>query len=266
MCTTGLFDTIDMSAAPSADLATIHLSLAGECHGLKADETNLVVRAARALASSVGRPELSASIELTKRIPIGGGLGGGSSDAATTLIGLNEFWQSGRSRKELSDLAATLGSDVAFFLYGPSCVATGRGQVLRPIDRPRPKWALLILPAIHMPTPAVYRKFDELGLGRDADVATEPDWQQWTTLAAQLLLPVLVNDLEVPAFALSPELGRIRSELELKLSRPVRMSGSGSTLFTLFDGRDEADQAAGTVRMTGIHAVVVPLAPKAGGG
>jgi 4-diphosphocytidyl-2-C-methyl-D-erythritol kinase len=185
---------------------------------------------------------------------VGAGLGGGSSDAARTLLGLDRFWGCGLwgsepGRQRLGQLAATLGSDVPFFLYGPSSVCRGRGEDVRPTPPPiRARWALLMLPPMAMSTPLVYRRFDEMELGRAMghveSVAGGPPWKEWSALEARRLLPLLVNDLEVAAFDMNPDLGRLRQEAEKALGRPVRMSGSGSSLFTLFDERPEALAAA----------------------
>ena len=112
-----------------------------------------------------------------------------------------------------------------------------------------------------MPTPAVYRRFDAMKLGRTGDVEEQPDWTRSARLPAEELLPNLVNDLEPPAFDLSPELAALRAECQRRLRRPVRMSGSGSTLFTLYDGRDETEAAAAEVRSASVGAVVAELAP-----
>ena len=95
-----------------------------------------------------------------------------------------------------------------------------------------------------MPTPDVYRRFDQMNLGRDEDVENEPDWERWVTTGSEELLPRLVNDLEAPAFNISPTLGEVRQSAERLLRRPVRMSGSGSSLFSLFDRQDAAQDAA----------------------
>jgi 4-diphosphocytidyl-2C-methyl-D-erythritol kinase len=130
---------------------------------------------------------------------------------------------------------------------------------------------VLILPGTEMPTAAVYRRFDELGLGgedrfgRDGEVADEPNWREWAALGAVPLLRRLVNDLEPAAFSLDPALGRLRSNVESQLGRPVRMSGSGSSLFTLFDARDEAEAAAASVgRVQGVRGSAVEVAPPTG--
>ncbi|MBC7784104.1 MAG: 4-(cytidine 5'-diphospho)-2-C-methyl-D-erythritol kinase, partial [Burkholderiales bacterium] len=251
---------------------------------LPVDESNLIVRAIRAMQAESkrcrGGDQLGSAqrgitewgstecgnygvrVKLQKLIPTGGGLGGGSSDAAATVRTLNDLWKLSLPEQRLSELAATLGSDVPFFLKGPSGICTGRGEIVHPIPPPGPRWALLMLPGTSMPTPAVYRQFDLMtdpGLSNSkvssptgdcptGDWEQRVDWTQWQRLSAKGLLRHLQNDLEAPAFALSPSLGRLRSDAETLVSRPVRMSGSGSTLFTLFDERNEAEEAAEKVQ------------------
>ncbi len=112
-----------------------------------------------------------------------------------------------------------------------------------------------------MPTPAVYKKFDDLKLGSNDNVQNHPDWNHWTTLPATELLPQLINDLEPPAFALRPDLADLRSKIESQISRPVRMSGSGSSLFTLADDLPEAQSLADSIRKTGLRADPYQLCP-----
>jgi 4-diphosphocytidyl-2-C-methyl-D-erythritol kinase len=169
----------------------------------------------------------------------------------------------GEVARGLCHLAARLGSDVPFFLYGPSSVCKGRGEFVTPIGAPSTvKWVMLVLPPIAMPTADVYRRFDQMNLGREQDVERELSWKQWVTLGSRSLLAELVNDLEPPAFSLRPELGELRSAIEKSVDRSVRMSGSGSSLFTLFDRQDEATAAA--ERVTSEHrvrAIAVELCP-----
>src|SRR5690606_28708871 len=145
-----------------------------------------------------------------KRIPVGAGLGGGSSDAARTLVALNRLWDLELSLDQLQTLAANLGSDVGFFLYQPSAECIGRGEQVQPIAPPAPAAALLICPPYGLSTPEVYRAFDRMGLGDSGAVQTAPPWQQWAQLQAEHLLPLLVNDLEPAAFAVKPDLGKLR--------------------------------------------------------
>jgi 4-diphosphocytidyl-2-C-methyl-D-erythritol kinase len=211
---------------------------------------------------------------LNKRVPSGAGLGGGSSDAAAALAGLNRLWKLGYPASRLAEIGATMGSDIPFFLHGPSSVCSGRGEVVRPVPPPDmgrehgSAWAVLVLPKIELATPAVYRRFDEMKLGRDEHLAVEPDWSEWSRLPAADLMARLVNDLEPPAFDLSPPLKELKEALEHGLGRIVRMSGSGSSLFTLCDGgADEAEAIARRFRdMLMVDAIAVPLAPDARSG
>jgi 4-diphosphocytidyl-2-C-methyl-D-erythritol kinase len=232
MCTVGLFDELILQ--PGSREKTVEL----ECDdpAIPNGPANLIVRAALALGAD-------ARIKLTKRIPVGGGLAGGSSNAATTLMGLNRLLNLHRTTADLAKIAATLGSDIAFFLHGPSSICTSLGELVRPIRPPRPRWALLIFPPFGMPTPQVYRRFDELHLGKTQSIEQHPDWPAWANMTAMQLLPNLVNDLEAPAFDLQPKLAALRDDWECRLRRTVRMSGSGSTLFTLYDTKPEADAA-----------------------
>jgi len=275
MSTVGLFDTLTLNRC-----AEPQIRLICDDPSLACDGTNLAVRAAEAILNTVHKTvsdrravgEDGLAIELQKRIPTGGGLGGGSSDAARTILGLNRLWGLNLPVQELSAVAASLGSDIAFFCYGPSSVCSGRGQIVRPIAVPRPRWVVLILPAIAVPTGPVYRRFDELLSPDDcrlhsAAVKIEPDWSAWSSLPAESLLANLKNDLERPAFDLHPALARLRSELEQFLGRVVRMSGSGSSLFTLFDEAIAAEQAAATINKDAAghalyRAISVMLAPR----
>jgi 4-diphosphocytidyl-2-C-methyl-D-erythritol kinase len=231
MCTVGLHDTLKIEPAREPDIR-----LKCDRSDVPTDETNLIIRAGRALNDKLG-----AHVRLQKKIPIGGGLGGGSSNAAFALIGFNQIWNLKFPIDRLAKIGATLGSDVPFFLHGPSSICAGRGEQVKPIPKPAPKFAILIFPHLSMSTPAVYRRFDEMNLGSTAAISDQPDWNEWTKLPAVELLKNLVNDLEAPAFSLCPELGKLREKIEQKIGRTVRMSGSGSTLFTLADTQQDAD-------------------------
>jgi 4-diphosphocytidyl-2-C-methyl-D-erythritol kinase len=262
MATIGLSDKITFAHNP--DRGEIHMTCSDS--SLPCDDRNLVVRAAKLLRGHRAESQSqSVAIHLQKNIPHGGGLGGGSSDAAFTLTGLNRFWNLRKTGEELAAMAAELGSDIPFFLYGPSSICRGRGEWVRPTPPPRrAKWVLLILPAMSMPTPAVYRQFDKTHSGRIADVDQEPNWQSWSQLPATDLLEKLVNDLEPPAFAIEPRLATVRQELEKNLDRPIRMSGSGSSLFSLYDTATDAEAAAEKLgHRRELRAVATELAPLA---
>lgn len=261
MCTIGLFDELCVEQAQGDGLRLIC-----DHPDLPTDDGNLVVRAARLMADRLAkqppqgwRRPAALAARLHKRIPVGAGLGGGSADGACMLAALNGLWNAGCGRDGLAALAARLGSDLSFFFYAPSAVCRGRGEEVQPIAPPRPRYAVVLLPELVLSTAAVYRRFDEMGLGRDLSV--EPDWRAWTSLDAASLMPLLANDLEPAAFSMAPALDRLRLESEKVLNRPVRMSGSGSALFTLLDGeREAADCAAEASCRLGVRAVAVELA------
>ena len=129
--------------------------------GLACDESNLVVRAARALAKRLGRGA-NLRLHLDKSIPIGAGLGGGSSDAAACLLALNDLWEAGYDNQQLAEIGAQLGSDVALFLDSPISMVRGRGEVVEPVGFDWPFWAVLLAPEEPVGTAEVYHKFDGL--------------------------------------------------------------------------------------------------------
>ncbi len=277
----GLFDKLTLSAIPQVlpKAGDQWVELQCDDASLPCDQNNLVVGAGQMLASALEAPAARetragqkrgdaagricrVSAALQKRIPTGAGLGGGSSDAASALRGLAKLWNAGLDRAALAGLSLSLGSDVPFFFHGSSSLCRGRGQFVHPTPPPQPRWALLALPAIHVSTPAVYRTFDQMGLGDARPLQEEPDWAAWAKLPARQLLELLVNDLEKPAFAVARELGPLRQRLEAHLGQSVRMSGSGSSLFTLSDDQASAEIAAkGIGNRLHVSALAVPIAP-----
>jgi len=263
MVTIGFFDTLIIEPSPQPGIRL-------ECDWpeVPCDARNLVSKAAAALAEALiaagqgSAKQYGLSVRLHKQIPVGAGLAGGSSDGARILAGLNVLWNAGWDRQRLADFAARFGSDLSFFFFAPSAICTGRGEIVRPIASPQAKFALLILPEITMPTPLVYRRFDGMKLGDAATIETEPDFNGWARLDALSLLPRLVNDLEAPAFAIDPRLGDLRRNVEQTVGRRILMSGSGSSLFTLFDEEPQAAAAEHiVVQRHRVRAIVARLAP-----
>lgn len=268
MVTTGLFDTLRLTTETPADGTSAGWAMSCNRKDLPTDGSNLVLRAAMALRQAAIDQGVDPSqlpmghIQLRKRIPVGAGLGGGSSNAAFTLMALNRRWKLDWPVDQLNVIAATLGSDLSFFFHQPSAQCTGRGEVVTPLPSPRARGVLLVLPTLSMPTPPVYREFDRLGLGRDEDLLAPADLASWMNLPADQLMPRLVNDLEQPAFSIKPELGQLQNDLEQSLGRIVRMSGSGSSLFSLFDSLEQTRAAAGSLSPDKRFSVTsVPLAP-----
>ncbi|HMD55522.1 MAG TPA: 4-(cytidine 5'-diphospho)-2-C-methyl-D-erythritol kinase, partial [Phycisphaerae bacterium] len=156
-----LYDTLIISPAES-----MSLTLTGDVQGLSEDvNTNLVGRAALALAQSAGITP-RAAIRLHKLIPYGGGLGGGSSDAAAALVALNDFWKIGNTTEELEKLGLGLGSDVPFFIRATSGVCRGRGEQITPLPLKRFHYAVLAIPPHGVFTKLVYEKFDDPSIGK----------------------------------------------------------------------------------------------------
>ena len=197
------------------------LTLTCDDPSIPVDESNLVLRAARALGKT-------AAIELRKRIPAGGGLGGGSSDAAATLRAL------GGDRDDLSQIALSLGSDVPFFLVGGTAYATGRGEVLTPMP-PIHASLLLVLPDERVMTKDAFARFDAfVGAAALSGTATaEGSGRHQFT-----------NDLEEPVFAMLPQLREYKQRLIDAGATWAGMSGSGSTIVGRFESAAARDRAA----------------------
>ena len=212
-------------------------SLTCDDPSIPTDESNLILRAARAL----GAPPVA--IELQKRIPAGGGLGGGSSNAAATLRALNRLFDLGFENFDLAEIALRLGSDVPFFLVGGTAYATGRGEELAAMQH-APKIPLLLLfPRERMLTPEAFRMLRRfsppLGMERYAEI-----------LERGLLADAgeLTNDFEEPVFAKLPRLAELRQRLLDAGAAWARMSGSGSTIVGAFRDAAARDAALATLR------------------
>lgn len=196
---------------------------------------NLVVRAVtRVLDEAGARADAGLDVTLTKRIPAGGGLGGGSSDAAAALLGTNALLGEPLSRDVLRRLATELGSDVPFFLEGGTCLCTGRGEHVRPLTPPHPFEVQLVLPDFGVPTPAVYAALDAPPVAH----AVHADAADVASLFADASLDALEhafrNDLTEAAARVEPRL------LALLRRAGTHLSGSGSTLFR-YGGTDHED-------------------------
>ncbi len=243
----GLYDELALSES-SAD----GIELSCDDPGVPASRDNLVWWAARRLMDRAG-VRGGARLRLTKRIPIGAGLGGGSSDAAATLAGLNRLWGLGLDRAELAGLASEIGSDVPFFLHGGAAIVRGRGEHVEPVELHWPGWIVLVVPPFGMETAAVYGRWEP---------GDPPPRESGEVVAAiqagEDLGGLLYNMLERPAFAIEPRLTELCAKLRALGGAHVRMSGSGSTLFALFRDPDQAKSfAAQATRQLGVRAVEV---------
>lgn len=212
---------------------------------------NLVLRAARALREATGCRQ-GARLTLTKRLPAGGGLGGGSSDAATTLQGLNELWGLGLSTQALADIGLELGADVPVFVHGRSAWAEGVGEQLQPVTLP-PQCYLVIHPGVSVPTARI---FADPQLTRDNPKSTlaaflEPGSQD-----------IFSNVCQPVARRLYPGIGEALDWLEGKVGNS-RMTGTGSCVFARITDRREGESLLARLppRWTGFVASSVDTSP-----
>ena len=201
------------------------------------ETSDLTVRAAR-LLQSVAAARLGkipgADIAIDKRLPMGGGLGGGSSDAATTLIALNHLWQAGCSRSELMALGLQLGADVPFFLFGRNAFAEGVGEVLSPLDIPE-RWFVVIEPGVGVPTANIFASQE---LTRNSKPVTISDFSRGPIGFGK-------NDLQVVASRLFPPVGHAIEWLSTYGN--ARMTGSGACVFCPFSDERQAERVVAAV-------------------
>ena len=192
-------------------------------------DSDLTVRAARALQQATGCT-FGVDITLDKILPMGGGLGGGSSDAATVLMALNRLWGCHLDTARLQAIGLALGADVPVFIHGRATFAEGIGEHFHDLTLP-PAWYLILVPAVAVPTVEIFRAAD---LRRDTPAMTPADWQPGQG----------GNDLEPVACRLYPEVARHLAWLRgLPLARRAAMSGSGACCFAEFATEAEARQA-----------------------
>ena len=209
---------------------------------LPGGDRNLVIRAANALNDALGK-RMGARITLKKRIPARAGPGGGSADCAATLIALNRLWNLRLPMRTLQQLGLQLGADVPFCLQGGLCRAQGVGEILTPLPDAPSIPLVMVTPGGGLSTTAVLRAWGQLGCSRtEVDVpALAHALARGDLAAAQHLAR---NDLEAPAIALMPEIGRWIERFRALGASFVRMSGSGSTVFAAFDDEAAARAAA----------------------
>ncbi len=196
-----------------------------------AESDDLTVRAAQALKTSTGTP-LGADISIRKRIPMGGGLGGGSSDAATTLLGLNRLWQTRLTLKQIAAIGVSLGADVPVFLAGRSAWAEGIGERLTPLPPGQAAWYVIVFPGVPVPTGAVFQ-------------APELTRNSPPTTMRGFLETGGRNDCEGVVRARFPAVGEALDWLGRHA--PARLTGTGSCVFAKFARVEDAERVAARV-------------------
>ncbi|HKQ35505.1 MAG TPA: 4-(cytidine 5'-diphospho)-2-C-methyl-D-erythritol kinase [Nitrospiraceae bacterium] len=229
---------------------------------LAADQSNLVYRAATEILTRA-QQSIGLDIELRKRIPMGAGLGGGSSDAAATIIGLNQLLQLKWSPGQMADAGQSLGSDVPFFLFAPSAYVAGRGEAVRPVVVEGARWVVLVNPGFGVNTKWAYQ---ELAATRAAVrplslVQRELDRQSRVSWAQ--LIAAAENDFEAPVFAAHERLREIKQSLQAHGAEIALLSGSGATVFGVFT--DEARARLAQAQFAGENLMQVFVAPTCSG-
>jgi 4-diphosphocytidyl-2-C-methyl-D-erythritol kinase len=243
-----LFDVLEFSASDG-----LHLT----CDGLpvSAGEDNLVLRAARLLRTESGT-RAGARVRLEKRIPPGRGFGGGSADAAATLVALDALWGLGLAREDLARLGARLGSDVPFFFGSPVAILRGRGERLEAVQARSAWWLALAWPDYGLATVDVYAALDRLAdsvNGRPEATAILEALEGPASGAAALI----VNDLEGAARRVRLDRMDLRAVFRRSGAAAVGMTGSGSAYFALADTEGQARRFGDAARAAGADATVV---------
>ncbi|WP_457949101.1 4-(cytidine 5'-diphospho)-2-C-methyl-D-erythritol kinase [Pseudarthrobacter sp. alpha12b] len=244
--------TISLSPESTLDLDAVDIPL---------DSNNLAYKAA-AIMADVSEHATGVHLEITKRVPVAGGMGGGSADAAATLLACDALWNSGLSREELAHLAAELGADVPFSLLGGTAVGLGLGDELSPaLAKAQTHWVLVVAD-YGLSTPEVYGTLDRLRAAQDIDV-DEPTGVDPQILAAlrggdaESLGRVLVNDLQRASIELSPALRDTLGMGESHGAIAGIVSGSGPTVALLAEDSVAAAALAEDLQRYGLTALAV---------
>ncbi|HJY82495.1 MAG TPA: 4-(cytidine 5'-diphospho)-2-C-methyl-D-erythritol kinase [Candidatus Binatia bacterium] len=251
MVPVNLFDEVMITASRSRP------EIAVTCNDptLRCDETNLAYKASALLCRETGSGA-KISIALHKRIPVGAGLGGGSSDAAAVLKGLNVLLSLRLSEDQLCSLGARLGADVPFFILCHPAKVGGIGEILTTAPPPPSRWLVIVVPPFGVSTPWAYRHFDELFPAETPPALVASQWPAnwWPSPES------LVNDLEQAVLPVYPQIGRIKDRLLRLGAGGALMSGSGSAVFGVFQSRPLAEQAVMALGREGKIFLVEPLA------
>ena len=254
MVPVSLYDEIDIQQRTTARRAAPRAPVEIRCNHpqVPLGRDNIAYRAAELLMqkTKIDRP---VCIRIRKSIPIGGGLGGGSTDAAAVLVGLNRMWKLRLSVRQLERLALQLGADVPFFIRAKPARARGIGEKLRLLPKLRRRWLVLAYPGFPVATAWVYGNL-ALKLTKvrvNTSIATPLE-------SLDTLEKLLVNDLEQVAIRRYPEIGRVKTKLSLAGAVAVLMSGSGSSVFGVFRSKRLAERGYRRMRHEeGIQAFLV---------
>lgn len=202
------------------------------------DQRNLAYKAAKLMQDKY-QIKKGVTISLEKSIPIAAGLAGGSSDAAATFRGLNQLWEINDSLESLSELAAEIGSDISFCIYGKTALCTGRGEKLTHLPKPPSAWVVIAKPDIGVSTPEIY---GALNLDNTTNIQTENCKKALFDEDYELLCQSLGNSLENVTMSLYPEVAKLKNTMENSGVDATLMSGSGPTVYGLVQKERQARQ------------------------
>jgi len=229
MVPVALFDLIELESNQAQ-----RITISSQGFSVPENEENLVYRAAQSFFSLTGIKK-GISINLTKNIPVAAGLGGGSSNAASTLKALNKMWSNPLSFQDLEELAVSLGADVPFFLYSSPCIARGIGEILERIEKWPRFWYVIVMPPISVSTVWVYGNL-KLKLTTDEYIFI----LRYLAKEKFQIAGILENDLETVTATHFPVINTIKEALIRTGAEGALMSGSGPSVFGIFKSKDLA--------------------------
>lgn len=225
-------DALEVVSATTSSISTHGLEVAGD------PQQNLVWKAWELLQKDFPEKVSPLNIQLLKKIPMGAGMGGGSADGAFMLDLLNRFFNLGLSQTQLAEYALQLGSDCPFFIYNKPCFAGGRGELLQAIDLTLDQYSIqVICPKVHISTADAFRNIKPQPAAFDLQKINELDIKEWPQH--------IFNDFEKPVFEAHPELGLIKQQLYAQGALYAAMSGTGSTIYGIFEKNKKAQIASG---------------------
>jgi 4-diphosphocytidyl-2-C-methyl-D-erythritol kinase len=240
--TISLHDTLKFSTSDNNEIR-----LTCDDRSIPCDETNLVWRAGEALRKRYSMNR-GAKIRLEKRIPSEAGLGGGSSDAAATLIALAQLWEIAASANDLLEIGRSLGSDVPFFFFGGTARATSRGELIEPLADAPKQHLLIIKPNASVSTARAYNLLNSRGL-TSSNAKPILLRSQASHDSDSFDLNVLDNDFEAGVFQLEPEIERAKNALLKSGARAVMLCGSGSAVFGILENQDAQERAIQAIEL-----------------
>ena len=240
--TISLHDTVSLTVNESPQII-----LSCDDRSLPSGGDNIVCRAAAAMQARFA-PAKGAYFRLLKRIPTQAGLGGGSSDAAVTLVALAYLWETNATADELLSIAATIGADVPFFFFGGTARGTGHGTNVTPLSDVPAKFMLIVKPNVSISTSRAYDALDSPSL-TTSKAKTILASSQHSEIFDSFDLEPLRNDFEAVALELEPEIKRVKDALEKSGARATLLAGSGSAVFGIFDGGDAQERAIQAIEL-----------------